>query len=88
MSKRAGEAYDAGQKSKAEIAAQEVVMKRSVVATRGIVEAGASSSVARRPGATSPVPEVTIKGRSEPASTAPRGEYIFAKIPMRRVRQG
>ena len=57
-------------------------------ATRGIVEAGASSSVARRPGATSPVPEVTIKGRSEPASTAPRGEYIFAKIPMRRVRQG
>ncbi len=28
----------------------------------------------------------TIKGGSEPASTAQRGEYIFAKIPMRRVR--
>ena len=28
---------------------------------------------------TSPVPEVAIKGRSEPASTAPRGEYIFAQ---------
>jgi hypothetical protein len=29
---------------------------------------------------TSPVPEVTIKGRSEPASTAPRGEYILPKF--------
>ena len=37
---------------------------------RGI-DGGRSSSVARRPGATSPVPEVTIKGRSEPVSAEP-----------------
>lgn len=66
-------------------------------ATRRIVEAGASSSVATRPGATSPVPEVTIKGRSEPASTERRVYFCqnsvvgcfqnspLPKIPMRRV---
>ena len=35
------------------------------------VELAASSSVATRPGAASAVPEVTINGRSEPASAAP-----------------
>jgi hypothetical protein len=40
--------------------------------TRGMVEAGRSSSVATRPGAASAVPEVTMRGRPEPASAAPR----------------
>jgi hypothetical protein len=44
-------------------------------AMRGIevaLEAGTFSSIARRPGVRSPVPEVTIKGRLEPASAEPR----------------
>jgi len=37
------------------------------------LQAGASSSVARRPGVTTTaLPELTIKGRSEPTSAEPR----------------
>ncbi len=42
---------------------------------------GASSSVARRPGVKAiPVPEVTIKGRSEPASAEPSASMARLSI--------
>src|SRR5262249_15915995 len=38
-------------------------------------------SIAMRPGAVSAVPEVTMNGRSEPASTGPEKQILFAPEP-------